>query len=229
MELKNFIYVFLMLISLALPLVQSFDKRKQFGSKIKYILPAIFITSLFFLIWDINYTRSGIWAFNTEYILGVKLLSLPIEEWLFFPVVLYCCTFIYEIVKTDLQKYEYTKLFLAISVALIVGFALMSFYFKEKAYTFMVFLLPAVFLGYTIFRNLLQPNITHFYLSYFFSLIPFLIIYGILASLPLVEYNHEHILGIRIFHIPVEDFVFFFLMILMVTTIYEFLKLRKFY
>lgn len=229
MELKNFTYLFLLIISLAVPLVLSFDKRKQFDKKIRYILPAILITAVFFLIWDINFTRSGIWSFNMEYTLGINLWSLPVEEWLFFPVVLYGCIFIYEIVKINLEKQDYTKLFVAISVAIIVGFGLISFYFKDKAYTFMAFLLPAVFMGYTIFRNLLQPNITHVYITYFFSLLPLLFIYGILAALPLVEYHPDHILGIRIVHIPVEDFAFFFLMILMVTTIYEFLKLRKFY
>jgi lycopene cyclase domain-containing protein len=56
-----------------------------------------------------------------------------------------------------------------------------------------------------------------------------LIIYGILAALPLVKYNPEHILNIRILNIPIEDFPYFFLLLLMNITIYEFLKERKFY
>lgn len=229
MELKNFIYLGLLIISLSVPLIQSFDKRKQLGSKMKYILPAIFITSIFFLVWDINFTRYGIWSFHLEYTLGKTMKGLPVEEWLFFPVVLYCCVFIYEIVKVDLERYEYPKISLLISLLLIIVLGLTSLYFKHRLYTFLAFLLPSVFLGYILLRNLLKPTLTKFYFCYLFSLIPFLIVYGILAALPLVDYHQDHILGIRILNIPIEDFTYFFLMILMVITIYEYLKEKKFY
>lgn len=229
MELKNFIYLGLLLISLAVPFVQSFDKKKQMGSKIKYILPGIFITSAFFLLWDIYFTRSEIWSFNEQYTIGYPIKGLPMEEWLFFPVVLYCCIFIYEIVKVDLKKYEYPKTSLIVSLLLVTAFALISFYFIDRLYTFLAFLLPAVFLGYILLKNLFKPDLTKFYFSYLFSLIPFLIVYGILAALPLVKYHPSHILGIRILNIPIEDFTYFFLMILMVISIYEFLTEKKFY
>lgn len=229
MQFENFIYIILMIVSLAVPLIQSFDKRKQFDKKIKYIIPALFITSAFFLIWDINFTKSGIWSFNTQYTIGLPLKGLPVEEWMFFPVVLYCCLFIYEIVKEDLKKYDYPKISLVVSLLLIMAFALISFYFKNRLYTFLAFLMPSVFLAYILVRNLLKPYLTKFYFSYLFSLIPFLIVYGILAALPLVKYHPDHILGIRILNIPIEDFAYFFLMILMVITIYEFLKEKKFY
>lgn len=229
MEFKNFTYLILMIASISVPLVQSFDKRKRYAEKIKYILPAILITAAFFLIWDINFTETKIWTFNTEYTLGITIKGLPIEEWLFFLVVPYCCVFIYEIVKVDLEKYEYANLFLALSLVLIVGFGLISYLFRYQLYTFLAFLLPSVYLAYTVFRNRFKQHITKFYFSYFISLIPFLIVYGLLASLPLVEYNPNHILNIRVLNIPVEDFSYFFLMLLMVITIYEFLKERKFY
>lgn len=193
------------------------------------MIPALLITSAFFLIWDINFTRYGIWNFHTEYTIGLPIKGLPLEEWLFFPVVLYCCIFIYEIVKEDLKRYEYPKISLIVSLVLIITMALVSLNFKHRFYTFLAFLLPSVFLGYILLRNLLKPYLTKFYFSYLFSLIPFLIIYGILASLPLVEYHPDHILGIRLLNIPIEDFAYFFLMILMVVTIYEFLKAKKFY
>lgn len=229
MEFKNFTYLGLLIISLSVPLVQSFDKRKQLGSKIKYILPAIFITSFFFLIWDINFTRYGIWSFHLEYTLGKTIKGLPVEEWLFFPVVLYCCTFIYEIVKVDLEKYDYPKISFIVSLLLITAFTIISFYFKHRSYTFLAFLMPSIFLAYILLRKLLNPYLTKFYFCYLFSLIPFLIIYGILAALPLVDYHPDHILGLRIVNIPIEDFTYFFLMILMVITIYEFLTERRFY
>jgi len=229
MEFKNFIYLLLLIASISVPLIQSFNKRKQYSQKIKYILPAILVTAAFFLIWDINFTEAKIWSFNTEYTLGKSIKGLPVEEWLFFLVVQYCCIFIYEIVKVDLEKYEYTNFFLALNLVIIVGFGLISYFFRDKFYTFSAFMLTSVYLGYTVFRNRFKQHLTKFYFCYFISLIPFLIIYGILASLPLVEYNPSHILNIRILNIPVEDFSYFFLMLLMAITIYEFLKEKRFY
>jgi lycopene cyclase domain-containing protein len=56
-----------------------------------------------------------------------------------------------------------------------------------------------------------------------------LIINGILTALPVVEYNPDHDLGIRLFTIPIEDFFYFFLLLLMNLTIYEYLKKTQIY
>lgn len=229
MELKNFTYLILMIVSISVPLAQSFQTKKQYKNKIKYIIPAILITSAFFLIWDINFTEAKIWSFNSEYTIGTNIKGLPIEEWLFFLVVPYCCVFIYEIVKVDLEKYEFANFFTVLSLFLIVAFGLISYFYRHQLYTFLAFLLPSVYLAYIVFRNQFKQHITKFYFCYFFSLIPLLIVYGILASLPLVEYNPAHILNIRIINIPIEDFTYFFLMLLMVITIYERLKESKYY
>ena len=161
--------------------------------------------------------------------MGLSIKGLPIEEWLFFLVVPYCCIFIYEIVKVDLEKYEYPNFFVALSLVLIVGFGLIGYLFRQQLYTFPAFLIPAIYLGYTLIRNKFKQHFTKFYFSYFISLIPFLIVYGILAALPLVTYNPHHILNIRVINIPIEDFTYFFLLLLMMITIYEFLTERKFY
>jgi lycopene cyclase domain-containing protein len=91
------------------------------------------------------------------------------------------------------------------------------------------FLFSTIYLAYTILRNKFNPYITHFYFAYFVSLIPFLVVNGILTSLPVVEYNSVHIMNIRIMNIPLEDFSYLFLMLLMTTTIYERLKESRYY
>jgi lycopene beta-cyclase len=40
-----------------------------------------------FAAWDVVATARGHWWFDDRYVLGVRLLGLPIEEWLFFVVV----------------------------------------------------------------------------------------------------------------------------------------------
>ena len=229
MEFKNLTYLILLVASIAMPLALSFDKKVQYYKNLKYILPAILVTAAIFWVWDIRFTEAGVWSFNPEYTIGKDIKGMPIEEWLFFIVIPYCCVFIYEVLKSYLKKYEYANPFLAISLFLIVGFALISYFFRHQAYTFLTFLFSAIYLAYTVFRNKFKPHITKFYFAYFVSLLPFLIVNGILTSFPVVEYNSTHILNIRIINIPIEDFSYLFLMLLMVTTIYETLKESKYY
>lgn len=229
MELKNFSYLFLLLLFLSVPLWQSFNKRWQYGQKIQYILPAILISAVFFILWDINFAAANIWTFNEQYTLGKTIKGLPIEEFLFFLVIPYGCFFIYEMVKAKLEKYQTDNVFLSISLVLIVGLAFVGYVFRHLTYTFMAFILPAIYLTYTVFRNKFKHHITQFYFTWFISLLPLLIMYGILAALPIVEYNTDHILNTRILQIPIENFPYFFLLLLMNITIYEFLKERKFY
>ena len=207
MEFKNYTYLIILAASIAAPLFLSFDKKVQYYKNLKYILPAIILTAAIFLLWDIKFTASQVWSFNPEYTIGKNFKGLPIEEWLFFLVIPYSCVFIYE----------------------VVGFALISYFYRHQAYTFLCFLFSAIYLAYTVFRNRFKQHITKFYFSYFISLIPFIVVNGILTSMPVVEYNTAHILNIRFLNIPVEDFSYLFLMLLMVITIYETLKASKYY
>jgi lycopene cyclase domain-containing protein len=227
MEFANFTYLIVLASALSAPLALSFDKKVQYYKKLKYILPAILIMASIFWVWDIKFTASGVWSFNSKYTLGISVAGMPVEEWLFFLVIPYSCVFIYEVLKYYLKTIANAKLFLAFSIFLVVCFSLLSYFFRHQAYTFLTFLLSAIYLGYTLVRNKFKNHFSRFYLAYFVSVIPFLAVNGILTTLPVVEYNTAHILNIRIINIPVEDFSYFFLMFLMVVTIYESLKESK--
>lgn len=227
MEFKNFTYLIILIFSLSAPLALSFDKKVRYYTNLKYIFPAILITASVFWVWDIQFTASGIWSFNSKYTLGISIAGIPVEEWLFFIIIPYSCVFIYEVLKHYLKSFENTKLFWGLSIFLVFAFFLISYFFKHQAYTFLTFLLSGIYLGYTLVRNKLKTHITNFYLAYIVSVIPFLAVNGILTTLPVVEYNSAHILNIRIINIPVEDFSYLFLMFLMVVTIYESLKESK--
>ncbi len=224
MELKQFTYLFLLIASLSVPLALSFDQKVRYYQKLRYILPAILLTATVFWIWDVSFTTAKIWSFNTEYTLGISLKGMPIEEWLFFIVIPYSCVFIYEVLKVYLKDFGNTSFFKAFSFFLIGVFAMVSFFFRLQTYTFLTFLFSAAYLGITVIGNKFKSHMSHFYISYLVSLAPFIVVNGILTSLPVVEYNTIHILNIRFLNIPVEDFSYFFLMLLMVITIYEALK-----
>jgi len=227
MEFKNFTYLLLMLGTMAVPLAFSFEKKVRFYTKLKYLLPAILFSGAIFIIWDLRFEELGIWSFNPEYLLGIYILNLPVEEWLFFIAIPYATVFIYEVLKVQLPHFEKPNLFLGVSLVLLVIFALTAYFFRERLYTFFNFFLLTIYFGYTIFRNRFKQHLTKFYLTWLISLIPFLIVNGFLTALPVVEYNDAHNLGIRIFTIPIEDFFYFFLLLLMNLTIFEYLKNRS--
>jgi lycopene cyclase domain-containing protein len=229
MEIKNFTYLLLMLGSLAVPLACSFEKQVQFYSKLKYLFPAILFSGAVFILWDLRFEELGIWSFNPEYVTGIYLLNLPVEEWLFFLVVPYCCIFIYEVLKVKVPHFDKPNLFVAISLVLLIAFALLAWFARQKLYTFFTFFLLTIYFGYTVFRNQFKPFFTRFYLTWLISLIPFLIVNGILTAMPVIEYNDLHNLGIRVFTIPVEDFFYFFLLLIMNITIYEYMRRQRFF
>jgi lycopene cyclase domain-containing protein len=229
MELTHLTYLIILITSIAAPIALSFDKKVQYYRNFKYIFPSILVTAIFFWIWDIRFTDGQVWSFNPKYVIGIDILHMPVEEWLFFIVIPYCCIFIYEVLKVYLKDYEYSGFFKRFSWFLIGLFGFISYLFNNQGYTLVTFMFSAVFLGYTVLRNKFNQYFTKFYFAYFVSLIPFLIVNGLLTFLPVVEYNSAHIMNIRIITIPVEDFSYLFLMLLMSITIYEALKESKYY
>lgn len=229
MQLAQYTYAGLLLATISIPLALSFDKKVRFYTNWKYIFPAILVTAVVFLMWDVRFTEAEIWSFNLDYVTGYGYMGLPVEEWLFFLCIPYASLFIYEVLKTYLPKFEWPGVFYAISLGIIAGSAALCYYNFNHLYTFFNFLFLAVYLAYTVFRNKFMHHFTKFYLTFLVGLIPFLIVNGILTGIPVVEYNPAHIIGLRIINIPVEDFGYFFLLLLMNTTIYEILKEGKYY
>ena len=46
--------------------------------------------------WDLIAVHRGDWWYSTRYTLGLRLLGLPVEEWLFFIVIPVCALLTYE-------------------------------------------------------------------------------------------------------------------------------------
>src|SRR5688572_30377174 len=70
-HVSKFLYLLVNLLSIALPLMYSFYKRPDFSPKWKFLWPAILISSTGFILWDMAFTRMGIWGFNPKYITGI--------------------------------------------------------------------------------------------------------------------------------------------------------------
>jgi len=222
----NYTYLLINLAVIFFPLALSFDKKVHFFSKWKFVLPSILITGLVFLIWDILFTKLNVWSFNPDYLIGVNLLGLPLEEILFFLTVPYACVFIYECLnayfpKNDLQKYSLaiSNLFLGLCVAIL-------FFGYNRWYTLINFGFLFMVLAYVEYVNVDFRFMYKFYRAYLISLIPFYIVNGFLTAIPVVMYNDKQNLGFRVGTIPFEDHFYLMGLLLMNIYLYEVFKSR---
>ncbi len=223
----QYLYLWLNIFSLLGPLVLSFDSRVVFYKNWKALFVAIGAMMLVFIPWDVAFEVNGIWGFNDDYLCGIRIFHLPIEEWLFFFTVPYACVFIYECVNYYLKDYLASiikPVLWVLSVVLIV----VAFIFMDRTYTFYNFLGGGVFLIFVL--TVVKPKyLSNFFLSYLIALIPFLLINGVLTGSgiekPIVWYNSNEILNVRIFTIPIEDTVYCLTMLLLTVVCYEKFKL----
>lgn len=222
---KHYTYLLLNIATLCFPLVLSFDKKVAFYKKWPQLLWGIGITGAFFIAWDMLKTHYGVWAFNPEYLIGLYIGNLPIEEWLFFITVPYSCVFIYECLKAYLPDYlNKPSAYIAPIIALLL-LIIAAFNFN-RAYTLVTFVFTAAFLGIymRVFKNRLGG---YFWMGYIVHLIPFFIVNGFLTALPVVVYNDSENLGIRVGTVPIEDSIYSMLLLLMNIGIYEFVAAKK--
>ena len=193
MEFENFYYLLINLASISIPFLYSFTDHSQFYKRWKALWPSIILTGIFFIIWDIIFTRIGIWGFNPKYLIGLDLFGLPIEEWLFFITIPYACVFTYDILVLYVREgfLQRTANYLAavIAVSLIV-LAVLQW---EKMYTFTTFIMTAIFL--IILLRLKVNFLGRYFIVYLIIFaFPFLIVNGLLTGMstsePIVWYNN---------------------------------------
>jgi len=218
-------YLLLNLFTVLFPIALSFDKRVRFIKSWKFVFPAILITGLIFLFWDVLFTAKGVWSFNPRYITGLSILHLPLEEVLFFFTVPFACIFIY----ACLNYYFPWRLPNAIAVSVSSVIALLSIalliIYHDRVYTAVTFGLVLVLL--VILQFILKANwLCEFYRAYLVALIPFYIINGVLTSVPIVIYNNAQNMAFRAGTIPFEDHFYLMALLLMNIGLFEYFKNR---
>ena len=229
MEFQNYWYIIILFVVAVSAFLIVFKKPGTFLTELKYMIPAIIFSGTVFIMLNIRFLKSGIISYNSAFLSGARLLNLPVEEWLFLLVISLLSFAIYQQVKIKFDNFEKPKLFLAVSLVLLVVFGLVAWFSRSKPVTFFIFFLLTVYLGYTIFRNRFKQHITKFYIALLISVIPFFLFKGILNSLPVILYDNMYNLGIQIYGVPVEDFGYFFLLMLMNITIFEYLRGSRIY
>lgn len=214
-------YLLLDLTAIIGPLALSFDSRVQYFRKWKFVFLASIIISIPFLVWDHFFTQHGIWGFNTNYISGIKIGVLPIEEILFFLVIPFSCTFIYECCKYYMKRWNGKRFDTFLKLALLVYIGFLLFNNPLGLYT----LLNSIVGIAVISIWFLNKRMRYIGITFLLSLIPFLLMNGILTGalteLPIVWYNNSENTSLRIFTIPAEDVIYAMSLIVSVIILYQ--------
>lgn len=207
LESKN-AYFYILLITIAFPLLYSFDKKVGYYKKWKYLWSPYLFISLPFILWDVYFTQWGVWGFNEKYISGIHIGNLPLEEVLFFIVIPFSCIFIYECVREyGVTKYLHRigSLFIGLILLGAVFFVSINF---SALYTFSAGFMTIVVIAFaelTLDRQIKRE----IYLALFFSFIPFFLINSLLTGSateePIVVYNMAENLSLRLGSIPLDD------------------------
>lgn len=223
------LYLIILTVTLAGPLALSFEKNLRLYTRWKYLLPAILITMIVFVVWDMIFTHLGFWYFNPVHNSGVYINKLPLEEYLFFIVIPYACAFSFYAIQFHFPRFKLSAHWTKVLTFILVGGSVITaFLNRDLTYTFVNFLvLPVVLLlCYFCAREVVQ-----YYLPiYPILLIPFFIVNGILTGTGIeqavFDYNPEVILGIRILSIPFEDMFYNFSLLLLPLALTHMFEMR---
>jgi lycopene cyclase domain-containing protein len=221
--MEKYTYILVNLGSVLIPFIFSFHPKLEFNKKWRSTFLSLFIVAGFFIAWDVCYTLMEVWGFNPKYLIGINIFQLPLEEILFFFCIPYACLFTYHSIKIILPpfNFRYFKIVIILIIAMLMIFCVG---FIGNWYTSVTFILLSLTLIY--FQFILSTIwLRRFCFTSLVLILPFLIVNGILTGTGIdsevVWYNNNEIMGYRFFTIPLEDFAYGFLMLLLNMYIFE--------
>ncbi len=227
MEILNLVYLGTLTILLILAVVMVAKITNDLLFEIKYILPAVVFSAIIFLMINIRLAELKVFVYNLNYLSGISWLQYPAEEWLLLPVVSMLSFAAYLLAKKRLTSFEKPNLFVIISLVLLVVSGLITWFSRQKIYPFSMFTLLTIYLGYTVFRNRFKHHLTSFYLAFLMMIIPFFVLRAAVFSSSVIIPDNNFLFGISLVNMPVEEFAFLFLLMLINFTIYEYLRERR--
>lgn len=224
--MKSFYYLFVNLACISIPFIASFYKSYPFYKSWKYFFKANLIVSFLFIIHDIYFTSIEVWGFNQDYLINFFIFNLPLEEVLFFICIPYACVFTYFV----FSKYVTDNFIHVIFYKAILNFLiLLTLLSSIINYNYLYTSFTSVFLFLTlIFVKLKKIDIRKALLSYI-AILPFFflsngLLTGSFIEEPIVWYNHNENLDLRMFTIPVEDIFYGFLLIISNCLLFDYFK-----
>ena len=224
------LYLLINFFTVIVPFLFSFHPKLNFYKYWKPFLLANSIVASIFILWDIAFTKIGVWGFNPDYITGIYFYNLPIEEVLFFICIPYACVFTYHCLTlffklNSLEKAE--SLLIIILAALLYSLGTLFYNHLYTSTTFISLATLLLVLKFGIKVNWLGKLLS----IYPILLIPFFIVNGILTGTglenPVVWYNNTENLNFRLLTIPIEDIFYGFELIVLNIFLFEFFKSKQ--
>lgn len=224
--MMSYLYLMVNLGAISVPCIYSFHPKLKFNRKWKSFWLANLITITPFIAWDVWFTDMGIWGFNPEYLSGLYLFNLPLEEVLFFICIPYACVFTWHCFSVLRWKEKYFNNLNFLSYFLFALSIIIAIIFNKQLYTFYTALSLALLLGILLVRKI--KWLGSFFLTYLVLLIPFTVVNGILTGTgienEIVWYNNDHNFSIRYLTIPIEDIFYGMVLILLNVSLFEYFK-----
>ena len=228
--MMSFTYILVLFFTVIICFIASFDKRLQFNKHFGAFLKASVLVAIPFIAWDVWFTAKGVWWFNINYTMGLNIAGLPLEEWLFFIFIPFSCIFTYYSID-KFFKMEWLSGFnnLIVFVTVIVCSVTALLYYN-KIYTIITSLSAILTVVYLHFIAKVDW-ISKASLVFTILMLGFLPVNGILTGTgldtPIVNYNPDDFLGIRILTIPIEDSVYGYTQFLLVLYFFKHFKQSK--
>lgn len=209
--MKPFTYLMILFFTVIVCFIASFDKRIEFHKHFFSFLKAAIVVAVPFILWDVWFTAHGVWWFNFDYTVGVVIAGLPVEEWLFFICIPFSCLFTYFCINKFFKLDWLVGFNNMIVFASIIVCSLIALLHSDKAYTFVTAVVTVFTLVYLHFFAR-ASWISQASLVFFILMAGFFPVNGILTGTglesPIVNYNPDEFLGIRMLTIPIEDAVY---------------------
>ena len=225
----KYTYLFIDIGTAIIPFLFSYHRKLRFSKNFKAFFAANLITAVVFIFWDFLFTGLNVWGFNERYLCGIQIANLPLEEVLFFVCIPFACLFTYHCINLFYSiawnsKTEKRFVLIFSFILLIAGLARL-----DRLYTSTTFISLSLLLLYIKFiaKAKFLPKL---FIVYPVLLVPFFIVNGLLTGSvieqPIVYYNPNEYLGIRLGTIPVEDIFYGFELILLNVFLYEYFLKR---
>ncbi|WP_322969716.1 lycopene cyclase domain-containing protein [Faecalibacter sp. LW9] len=226
--MQPYTYLLINFFTIIICFIYSFDRRIQFNRHFGTFAKASIIVAIPFILWDIYFTKIGVWWFNDAYVIGWRIGGLPIEEWLFFICIPFSCVFTY----FCLTKFFDLSLFNAFNNIIVfittIVCAVVALLYFDRTYTMVTAIVMICSVIYFHFIAK-QEWIGQASFIFFVLMLGFFPVNGILTGSglesPIVNYNPNEFLNLRMGTIPIEDAVYGYAQFLW--NIYFFTKFKK--
>lgn len=216
--MAQYTYLIVNILTIIICFSFSFHPKIRFYRYFGAFLLASVTVGVPFVLWDIWFTARGVWWFHDNYIMGLRIVGLPIEEILFFVCIPFSCVFTHYC----LNKYfiwgwaaRYNN---AITVAGCLLAILALSLCSDKIYT--AFTAIVLFLTLVVMSRVVKySGLGQLTLAYLLLMPGFISVNGVLTGTgldsPVVNYNPAAITGYRVLTIPIEDFAYGYVLVLL--------------